>query len=204
MVKIASAVHELLHTSIIGDLAYKLRVLETRKPMFGWVGKTHFVSLTSRRSKEADQALMPAGRTAAHDFPSFIIEAGVSESLGELRTDAEFWQLNSGNGCRMVLVVAVNRKSRWIVFELYERGTVTGLATRTSPSPSPIAAATLRQPQIVLQHSGGAIGPPDLTIPLASLFDAGTLPHELAGQNIVLNAQELRDVYDKVWLLSGV
>ena len=146
---------------------------------------------------------MPVGRTAANNFPSFVIEVGVSESLNELRADAEFWLFNTRNDCRMVLLLAVNRTSRWMVFGLYERGTVPGRITGNTPNPPPVPAATLCQPQIVLQHSDGAIGPPDLNIPLASLFDAGTLPPGLAGQNIVFNAQELGDIYDGVWLYAG-
>lgn len=65
---------------------------------------------------------MPVGRTAANNFLSFVIEVGVSESLNELRADAEFWLLDTTNDCRLVLVVAVNQTSRWMVFELYQRG----------------------------------------------------------------------------------
>ena len=123
----------------------------------------HIEEIKGRRSS-ADAS----GKNSGKQLPIFCHRSWVSEGLNELRADAEFWLLHTTNDCRLVLVVAVNRTSRWMAFELYQRGTIPGRATRNKPNPPPVPIATLRQPQIVLQHSGGVIGPPDLNIPLAS------------------------------------
>ena len=167
VVKMHSALHELSFKTITSGLDSMLWPMGLRRS-YRWLGATRFLSTTSRRSKEGDQVLMPVGRIAVNNFPSFVIEVGVSEGLNGLRADAEFWLLHTTNDCRLVLVVAMNRTSRWMAFELYQRGTIPGRVTRNKPNPPPVPIATLRQPQIVLQHSGGVIGPPDLNIPLGS------------------------------------
>ncbi len=43
------------------------------------------------RSKEPDIGYIPLSRQVEDDWPSFVIEVGVSESLAMLRRDAAFW-----------------------------------------------------------------------------------------------------------------
>jgi hypothetical protein len=72
------------------------------------------------RSKEADAGYIPCSRRLQDDWPSFIIEAGVSESLAMLRRDAAFWVTNSAGRTRIVIVLSVNRRDRQILVERWE------------------------------------------------------------------------------------
>ncbi|CAK9219386.1 unnamed protein product [Sphagnum troendelagicum] len=73
------------------------------------------------RSKEADVSYTPLSRPLEDDaWPSLVIEAGVSESLAMLRTDAAFWITNSDGRTRIVIVLSVNRRDRQILVERWE------------------------------------------------------------------------------------
>jgi len=50
-----------------------------------------------RRRKEADQAYIPQNRIANEDWPTVVVEIGVSESLSKLWEDARRW-LNDSRG----------------------------------------------------------------------------------------------------------
>ncbi len=82
------------------------------------------------RSKEADVSYKPRSCRRKHDWPSFVIEVGVSESLAMLRTDAAFWITNSDGRTRIVIVLSVNRRDQRILVERWEE------VPRIRPNPS--------------------------------------------------------------------
>lgn len=164
---------------------------------YGWVGATRFAGgPNSSRNKEADQAFLPGSRSFSNgDYPTFVIEVGVSESLSVLRADAAFWLLNIGGGCRLVSIAAVNR---CIAFALYQRGLVPGHTTRNNPHPPDRLEAVLVTPQIVVQQAG-ELEPPSISIPLQVLFDV-VLPG-LTGDDVVLTSH-LRRIASRIWRFS--
>ncbi len=72
------------------------------------------------RSKEADIGYKPHSRPMIDDWPSFVIEVGVSESLAMLRKDAAFWITNSDGRTRIVIVLSINRRDWQILVERWE------------------------------------------------------------------------------------
>jgi hypothetical protein len=72
------------------------------------------------RSKEGDLGYKPLSRPMIDDWPSFVVEVGVSESLAMLRRDAAFWITNSDGRTRIVLVLSVNQRDRQILVERWE------------------------------------------------------------------------------------
>jgi hypothetical protein len=72
------------------------------------------------RSKKADIGYIPCSRQVEDDWPSFVIEAGVSESLFMLRSDAAFWITNSDGRTCIVIVLSVDRRDRRILVERWE------------------------------------------------------------------------------------
>jgi hypothetical protein len=82
------------------------------------------------RSKEADVGYKPDSRPMIDDWPSFVIEVGVSESLAMLRRDAAFWISNSDGRTRIVIVLSVNQRDRRILVERWEE------VPRTQPNRS--------------------------------------------------------------------
>jgi hypothetical protein len=61
--------------------------------------------------KEADASFVP-GRTPAHgvpaQWPSLVVEVGLSESLSQLRTDARWWYSNSNQKTQLVVLISAN------------------------------------------------------------------------------------------------
>ena len=96
------AAEEVLIIKLMPGTHYELAALT-----FSWMFKGKLVSLgvgntlmpfgatrfraPSGRSKEAGMVLRPSTRVLETDWPSVVIEIGVSESLSQLRTDAHFW-----------------------------------------------------------------------------------------------------------------
>jgi hypothetical protein len=64
------------------------------------------------RSKEADVSYIPLSRPSEDNWPSLVVEVGVSESLAMLRKDAAFWIANSDGKTRIVIVLNINRRDR--------------------------------------------------------------------------------------------
>ena len=116
--------------------------------------------------------------------------------MSMLRADAAFWLLNTGGGCRLVLIAAVNRDVHYIAFELYRRGHVPERITRNNPNPPSRLEAVLAMPQIVIQQAG-ALGPPSISIPLQVLFDV--VPPGVTGNDVALTAQLLRSIASRIW-----
>ncbi len=65
------------------------------------------------RSKEPDIGYIPLSRQVEDDWPSFVIEVGVSESLAMLRRDAAFWITNSDGRTRIVIVLSGETGEFW-------------------------------------------------------------------------------------------
>jgi hypothetical protein len=54
------------------------------------------------------------------EWPSFVIEVGVSESLAMLRRDAAFWITNSDGKTRIVILLSIDRRDRQILVERWK------------------------------------------------------------------------------------
>jgi hypothetical protein len=72
------------------------------------------------RSKEADISYKPRSRRSPDEWPSFVVEVGVLESLAMLRRDAAFWITNSDGRTRIVILLSINRRDRQILVERWE------------------------------------------------------------------------------------
>ncbi len=68
-------------------------------------------------SSEADSSFLPTSqRTAPNDWPSFVIEAGYSQSEEALKVKANWWLTKSHFAVKLVLLVKmeVNRRTIWM------------------------------------------------------------------------------------------
>jgi hypothetical protein len=72
------------------------------------------------RSKEADVGYKPISRHMVDEWPSFVIEVGVSESLAMLRSDAAFWITKSDGRTRIVIVLSINQRRQQFSIERWE------------------------------------------------------------------------------------
>ena len=182
--------HESAHLVFIDDITNFIRNLPTHKPsMYAPVGATSFRGITGR-SKQADGALQPSTRRP-NEFPSFVIEAGYSESLRQLRFDAHWWLKNSKGQTKFVLMIQISKKPNKLVLECWtiEKNPSTHDA-RNRP-----ALVTKAEQAFEINAAGdvqSTTTPPtvNLTIPYFAIFDA---PHE-GMEDIVFDFPQLTDI----------
>jgi hypothetical protein len=82
--------------------------------------------------KEADQSLTPSRNPSeGDDWPSLVIETGLSESEAHLRVDAHWWFSNSGYKVNTVILFRIQRTPERKVFvKLYTLGPTSPRITR--------------------------------------------------------------------------
>jgi hypothetical protein len=68
-------------------------------------------------SKEPDFAYKPLSRLLESEWPSFVVEVAVSESLSELQGDMAYWLRNSGRRMRVAILLHINKAARTIEIE---------------------------------------------------------------------------------------
>ena len=147
------------------------------------------------RSKEPDKAFRPSTRVLETDWPSFVIEVGVSESLSQLGTDAHFWLNQSGGKTRIVILLAVKKATRVMKIERWEHTPRTRPTRRPSPPYSPTKMQAL-----TLQANGQLSGSP-LLIPASKVYD--TLPPGLGQNNFAFTGQDLAQYIQRYWAALG-
>jgi hypothetical protein len=73
-------------------------------------------------SKEADTTFFPGREPAAGasiPWPSLVLEAGLSESVPQLRTDARWWYSNSDHQTQIVVLISANPNSHDADIEIW-------------------------------------------------------------------------------------
>ncbi|CUS11366.1 unnamed protein product, partial [Tuber aestivum] len=120
-----SGVHELVSRGFSVELWAKVIRMGLRQAL-NLVGGTTFQGIQSW--KEADCAYKPnTFRPYENDWPTLVIECGVSESLNRLRVESRWWLENSVEGVNIVLLFSISKKARSIHIEKWE------MATHSSP-----------------------------------------------------------------------
>jgi len=144
------------------------------------------------RSKETDINFKPCSRPREDEWPSFVIEVGVSKSLTMLHRDAAFWITNSDGRTHIVIVLSMNRRDQRILVERWEevpkirpnRSTANG-----SRIPGLMQSLTLN---VNVEYDG-----PSLEIPTAKLFDS--LPRTIPGGEFLLTPDKLNVFNKRIW-----
>jgi hypothetical protein len=146
-----------------------------------------------RRSKEADVSYTPLSRPLEDDaWPSLVIEAGVSESLAMLRTDAAFWITNSDGRTRIMIVLSVNRRDRQILVERWEED------PRIRPNRS--TANYSRIPRLIQSltlNAGVTYVGLSFEIPAQKVFD--NLPENIPRGEFLFTPDSLNEFNTIVW-----
>ncbi|PUU81608.1 hypothetical protein B9Z19DRAFT_1190926 [Tuber borchii] len=89
--------------------------------------------------KQADSAFKPSSRPFVDDWPTLVFECGVSESLGRLQVDAQWWLENSAGDVKTVIVISYSLPERSIHLEKWE------LADTPHPSDPSIFPPTITE-----------------------------------------------------------
>ncbi|KAJ5090791.1 hypothetical protein N7532_009475 [Penicillium argentinense] len=153
-----SGAHERLTQSFTGELIEKLLDMGIRPRAYTLNAATRYQGRTC--AKEADQSLTPSRDTFSdNEWPSLVIETGLSESEAQLRADVYWWFSNSDYQVNVVILFHIQRSpERRVTIKLYSLRPTTpritrGLnaeAQRTLLSNPPLPQA---DSSIVLRHS---------------------------------------------------
>jgi hypothetical protein len=114
IIKVPSAEHEAAHLTLSDKVNHKLEGMGLARLSLWPCGSTTYHGFSS--SKEGDSAYKPRCRHGRGEWPTLVIEAGFSETLTKLRTDAQWWLTNSRGAVKIVIVVWIKpvEKSLWI------------------------------------------------------------------------------------------
>jgi hypothetical protein len=144
------------------------------------------------RSKEADIGYKPISRHMVDEWPSFVIEVGVSESLAMLRSDAAFWITKSDGRTRIVIVLSINQRRQQFSIERWEE------VPRTRPIRS--IANYSRIPGLMQSLTLNAdvdYDSPPLVIPAEKVFDV--VPQNIPGEEFLFTPNILNEFKTTIW-----
>ncbi|KAG0633358.1 hypothetical protein HOY80DRAFT_913581 [Tuber brumale] len=182
-----SETHERASWSFMTKLAFKIATIPGHsEDSILPVGSTRF-PVPGKRSKEADGGIKPADTRADRDeWPSLVIEVGVSQTLLSLRQDACWWPEHSKERTRIVILIQIKKNPKSLRLERWERVVDKGRPSTRSRQKT-IPKFTQHFDINFNGRVSHAVSQPDLIIPYKSVFDTG---YDV-GTDIVLTKAEL-------------
>jgi hypothetical protein len=187
------------HESAHGEFASKIVI---RSALMGLERELAFCGATRYQGdnvdKEADSAYKPRSlRPLKTDWPTIVLEGGVSESLLELRTDASWWLSNSGGDVKIVLIFSVKVTTRTIHIEKWEN--VPALVTRRHTRSTPQGTLVPTSIQEIDISPNGVQGSP-LILHFDKIFLRLPNPHAIpAEHDLIFTAQDLQTYATDLW-----
>jgi hypothetical protein len=208
MVKLSSVVHEKAHVNLAKRVVIALTRMGTpglAEDEFCGVGAARFRG--PRSSKEGNSTHKPQSfRPNDPDWPTIVIESGVSESLRRLRFDAGWWLTESRGDVKIVIIISIQQAKSRLRIEKWEHAPNGRLLPlRTPPNnpnnlirqiPTKIQEITIVSNTVAGAPLPAAIGGPFTVtrVPLVLEFDKIFLrPPVLPETDITFNVQELSD-----------
>ncbi|RPA90186.1 hypothetical protein L873DRAFT_1565744, partial [Choiromyces venosus 120613-1] len=186
------AVHEVA-TSEFGRILWEKSAAMGLRRNLGDMGGTRYQGIAS--SKEADSAFKPLSRPHRADWPTLVIESGVSEKLPRLRADARWWLENSSGDVNIVLLFSILAAAQTIHLEKWEIMSVPNLqVTRLHPHPFVMTPTQTDQVDIVQPIAAGGA----LTLDFAKIFLRQPVQGGLEG-NIIFTTLDLEEWAHDVW-----
>jgi hypothetical protein len=158
------------------------------------LGASTYKGLSVR--KEADSCWRPlATRPHPMDWPTLIVEVGVSQTLRMLRNCAKWWISNSQGQVKIVLLVKLNRAQRAIHIEKWECTTVT---PRYNTRSNHLPTLTATQIQTFDINANGVVtgDPPPLILHFQNILLRQPIPPE---QDLIYTTQDLQGWANSIW-----
>jgi hypothetical protein len=197
IVKVPTAEHEHIHRLLAHEVNEKLREMGLPKRSMRDCGATTFDGFSS--SKEGDSSYKPKWcRLRKKDWPTFVIEAGVSESLAELRTDAAWWLHNSSGEVKIVIIILIRPAQKSILIEKWclQPRAPTAPATRANP---PIAAK-IQELSIISTSADNTTTYTVTGAPLILEFEKLLLRAPVPPEgDVIFTAADLQALTDEFW-----
>jgi len=147
-------------------------------------------------SKEPDACFRPKLiRPYKNDWPTLVVECGVSQLLKELRKKAAWWLDNSNQEVTIVILIKVY--SRKIRIEEWQWGPITPRVTRNTPDPPDVGPK--RTQWLNVNHGAQIVATGPLTIDFRKLF---LRDPEDAEADILIGEEALQALASHIW--SGI
>jgi len=147
---------------------------------------------------EADCAWKPwNSRRLRTDFPTLIIECGVSQSRDRLAVDAHWWLENSGGQVKIVLLISFSESKKEIHVEQWELVTIPDPhVTHSQPRPTRTAPTIIREFDLVQ----GVPNEASLTLNFEKVF---LRPPAKGEGDFTFSQEDLESYSTHVWNCAG-
>ena len=167
--------------------------------LFEDIGRTESTTYKGNGSqKEADCSWRPwTTRPLIPDWPTLVIESGISQSRDRLVADAHWWLENSGGQVKIVLVISFSQSEKEIRLQQWELVTIPDPhATQGQPGPTITAPAIIREIDLV----AGVPNEASLTLNFENVF---LRPPAKGEGDFIFSPEELELYSTKVWKFGG-
>ena len=170
------------------------------------IGSTTYYGIEGQSMKEADAAFKPRGaRNWKGDWPTMVLECGVTQTQQRLKIDAHWWADNSLGEVKIVLTFIISETARTIRIQYWETNTIPNPHVSRERPNLTIVRVTIENTIHINANSITTITQKGEVVPGGTLsLDFNRLflrnPVEEAGEaNIDLNEADLRTFYDMTW-----
>jgi hypothetical protein len=201
IVKVPTIEHETAHISLSDEVNHKLEGMGLARRSLWGCGSTTYFGFSS--SKEGDSTYKPRCRPQRGDWPVLVFEAGLCETLTQLRTDAAWWLTNSGGQVKIAIVVSIKpaQKSLWIEKWCLQPRAPAAPATRANaPVPTKIQELTIIQNPPIPTPPGNiatyAVTGAPLILEFEKLLLRAPVPPE---GDVIFTAADLQAWADEFW-----
>ncbi|KAI1143317.1 hypothetical protein F5Y05DRAFT_368244 [Hypoxylon sp. FL0543] len=141
LVTIPTHAHEMLHCILYEKFRDKVPTRENT-----WRTKAATTFRAGRDRGEGDSTGGPIPERRGHDeWPTLVIEAGISESLARLRSDMEWWFAASNHDVKIVLLAKLDSSQRMITLEKWVEEPLAAGSGATTTRPSAALRPILQQ-----------------------------------------------------------
>ena len=197
---VASVLHELAHSVFADTLTGRLILMGLPIPPLLRVGAARYDGNLS--SKEGDSAYKPDSRNRREDWPTIVFESGFSETLTQLRIDAQWWLTNSQGDVRIVVIVFARPEDRTLRLEKW---CLTPTSLRRSPRLNQHVQVPTRVQEILITqnppaHPGGAatytVAGAPLTLEFQEMLLRTPAPPE---SDVTFTAADLSQLAARFW-----
>jgi hypothetical protein len=204
IVKVPTAEHEQAHISLFDEVNEKLRGMGLSKRSMWGCGATTYDGFSS--SKEGDSSYKPKWcRAGKGTWPTLVFEAGLSETLAKLRTDAEWWLTNSKGEVKITITISIKpaQKSLWIEkWCLQPRTPAAPVTSANAPVPTKIQELTIIQNPPIPTPPGNIATYAVTGAPLILDFDKLLLRAPVLPEgDVIFTAADLQAWADEFWYM---
>ncbi|PUU72554.1 hypothetical protein B9Z19DRAFT_1069681 [Tuber borchii] len=148
-------------------------------------------------AKEADASFKPLrARPGRLDWPTVILEVGVSEKPRRSSLDAKWWIENSGGAIRVVLLFFVNLSRKTIRIEMWKKDTIDNPQHTRDHNQQEVTGPTLKQTINITPT--GITGAP-LVLSFRDIF-LRRRKKRRGENNYIITEDDIQKFYNLVWL----